>query len=94
MKHSGSGLESSFIGKLEKASLSSSSVVGTECRDETVSDLLGGERELVVNHGVEQRSSSFPVELSKAVCTSVGKSLVQVEVGSETWNARHSECMS
>lgn len=80
-----------FVGEPKETGLSCCSGVRAECRREALSDLLGGVRESVVDHGVEERSCSFSVELAQAVVVGVGECLHQVEVRRETGQAGHTE---
>lgn len=54
-----SGLEAAFISLLEESGLSPGGGIRDECSGEAGPDLLGGEREVVVNHGVEEGSGSL-----------------------------------
>lgn len=64
-----------LISKPEGVSLSSSSRVGVKSGDKALANLVGVERELVVDERVEPRGSGFTVKSTVAISASVGESL-------------------
>ncbi|KAL5989839.1 hypothetical protein ACLOJK_010734 [Asimina triloba] len=71
-------LEPALIGLLEQAGLSSGRIVRCKTRQELVLHLLGGEWELLADHGVEQGSCPFSEERADSIAACVGQCLLQV----------------